>query len=84
MGFSASLATAASARKIDKYLTHYFGGNGKKLRTVPPMLLLGVDQSDVGFMNQCGRLQDVVRLFQVHVTPGNPMKLRINGRDQLI
>jgi len=56
----------------------------KKLGTVLPAHVAEVDQAQIHFIDQGGRLQDVVGLLSRHVTMRRPVQLLIHQGCQLL
>ena len=79
--FSSPFVTVARTGIIDQDLPHYLSGDGKKMRAIPPVLLPGINQPDVRFIDQGGRLQDVILPFEFHVTVSDPVQFGIDRRD---
>jgi len=80
----APFTTVARPSEIDQDLPHYLSRDGEKVRPITPVLLSGLNQTQVSFVHQCGCLQDVILPFEVHVVMSDPMQLRMDHRDQFI
>jgi hypothetical protein len=63
-------------------MAHGASGYREKMRTVVPLNGPPVDQADIGFVHQRGRLKAVLCTLTGHATPGDAVELVIDERDQ--
>ena len=59
-GVSGTLHGVPAPRMVHEDAAHHFGGDGQEVRAVLPIDPILVDQPQVGFVNERGRLQGVV------------------------
>jgi NAD-dependent dihydropyrimidine dehydrogenase PreA subunit len=71
-------------RVIDQDATHNLCGDCEEVRTICPVDVLLIDETNVGFVDQCGGLQSVTLAFTTHVTAGEAMEFVVNERIQLV
>jgi hypothetical protein len=76
---AAALARHLPPRVLDQDPAHRFRGNGEEVRPTLPLRRAPAEQSHVGFVDDGGRLQRVVRPFSRHERPGDSAQLFVNG-----
>lgn len=80
---STPFQTFSFSCRVDQDSTHRFGRRRKKVTSRIPILRnLGIDKSQVRFVNQSRRLQDVFRLLATHLCGGQFSQFVINERKQ--
>src|ERR1051325_406945 len=72
------------ARPFHQNAPHGFGGGGKKVTAVLPLLLFLTEQAQVGFVDQGGWLEGLPGLFLGHLHRGELAEFLINQRQQFI
>lgn len=69
---------------VNQNIAHHVCGDGKKLRAVLPRNVFPINQSKIRFVNQRGRLQNVIRAFVAQICSSEPPQIRIYKFEQLI
>jgi hypothetical protein len=80
----AALSGRARPRVFDKNLAHQLSRDAVKMLAALPFREVLFDQSQVGFINQRGRLQRVAGPFTAQVAAGQFAQLLVDDRHQLI
>jgi hypothetical protein len=63
---------------------HHLRRDAEELRAVLPLCAVLIDQPQVGFVNECGRLQRVIGALTPQVGLGPTMEVLVDQRDELI
>ena len=77
-------AEALRARQIDEDAPHESCRQGVEVCPVVPLHLTDIDQPQIQFVDQRGRLQGVVTALAQHGSPGQAAELAVHERDQLL
>jgi len=81
---AAPLDAAPLTGVLDQHPAHRLGGGHVEMRSVLPGDLLGADETEVGLVDQGGRLQRVVTPLLRHLLPGRRPELIVDQRQELI
>lgn len=80
---SAALIGVAGAGVVDEDAAHDVGGEADEMGAVVPVDVL-LDQAEVGFIDQGGRLQGVVGALAAHAGVRDAMQLCVDERQELL
>jgi hypothetical protein len=75
---AAPLLVLLLARIVNQDPPHQFSANPKELCAILPIRPFLIDQPNVRFVNQSGRLQSVIGALAAHVVMRQSMQFRIN------
>src|SRR5690242_7672406 len=78
----ASFGAPAAAGVIHQDVAHDACSDGEKVRARLPMYVLLADKTEIGLVDEGGRLKSVVRTLAAHVGVGEPMKLAVDERKE--
>ena len=67
---------------VDEDATHHTSGYREEMRAVLPLDRFSVDQADIGFIDECGRLQAVSHALSGHAAPRDLVEFLMDERDQ--
>jgi hypothetical protein len=67
---------------VDQNAPHHLRGYRQKVRAVLPPDTAGVDQPQIGFVDQSRGFKGVVQGLAAHITVGQTTQLRVNQGDQ--
>ena len=81
---AASLCVTMTSRVVDQNAPHYLRGDREEVRTIRPVHIFLIDQSDVGFIYQGSGLKCVVFSLAAHVTAGQAVEFVVDQRVQLV
>ena len=70
---AAAFGVRVTARVIDQNTPHNLRRDGEEVRTIGPMHVPLIDETNVSLVNQRGSLQRVILPFPAHVTAGKPV-----------
>src|SRR5690242_7350076 len=73
---ASTLLAAPQPRVVDENVPHHLGGDGEKVRAIPPSGVHSRNQSKKRFLHQGGRLHRVIFAFTREVTARKPMQFR--------
>ena len=82
LGGAASLLRLPAAGMAYQDSAHHLRGDPEKLRPIAPGHFMLIDEPEINFVHQGGRLQRVVRAFPAKETDRLPMQLLVNQRKQ--
>ena len=81
-GSSSALGLTSLPGMVDQDTAHQAGGEGDEVHGATPLHPSLVDETQVGFVNQGGRLQRVLRAFPLQVTRRHAPKLVVDEGHQ--
>ena len=71
-------------RELHQDPPHRPRGHGEEVRAVLPLDSVHIDQTDVGFVDECRGLERVVGALASHVAPGQCVELLVDERNELV
>ena len=74
----------ACARGVNEDASHDLRGQSEEMRAILPVDVVGVDQTEIGLMDERRALQRQARAFVPHVPPGLDSQLRVDQRRELL
>src|ERR1041384_2223249 len=83
-GAASAFAVAMSARVINQDMAHYLRRDGKKMSPILPVHFLLIDQPEVRFVDESGRLWGMSRILAAHKDTSQPAQFGIHKWDQFI
>ena len=81
-GAAPALHVLLRAREIDEDASHQASRHRQKVRAVLPVHALGLDQPQVGFVDERGRLERMVAFLSGHAAARNPVELVVDDRNE--
>ena len=81
---TASLCVSMSPRVVDQDAPHYLRRDREEVRTIRPVHILLINQTDVGFIDQGSGLKCVVFPLPAHVTARQAVEFVVDQRVQLV
>ena len=83
-GVRGTLHGVSAPRMVHEDSAHHFGGDGQEVRAVLPIDSILVDQPQVGFVNERGRLQGVVAPFPTQIACRARPQISVNQMEEIV
>jgi len=81
---TATFCIGMPACMVDENASHDLRRDRKEVRPIGPADVSLIDETDVGFVDECGRLKCVTFSLATHVAPREPVQFFVNQRIQLV
>ena len=83
-GVSGALYCVPPPRMVHEDAAHHFGGHREEVRAVLPTRPILIDEPEVGFVNERGRLEGVVAPLPAQIGCRAPPQVLVNQLEEIV